>query len=334
MLKFEQQLSSKDADVLRNLASKRNFLAALKDYRLFYQDFRSFLRTFSANKQGWYFRHYAYFLKKSVYKKLGSFTFPISGLENTGASSDYVQEEKEYTVKDLELGFGENSLATGFSFFLRAREDNVPIFSLNQIYNDWLDEELDYESDEADENAVLTTGLLLDFATYFQNLFPLYQRIAKTLLANKKGLTKYIGENLLNDFLLLFSLSSQGAAIPRVDFSKFPSKSYLLENTVPKTKPPGLKLGNCESYYPKNNTGEGPFKLELWLSASDKLGVLITSEAKQKAGAPAWEDLQRGEFEAFVKAKVSDWLNQIIASTLFADRLYQKFKARLVLENI
>jgi len=81
-----------------------------------------------------------------------------------------------------------------------------------------------------------------------------HQRINKTLLANKKGLAKYIGENLLNDFLLLFSLDPQVIVIPNVDFSNLPSRSYFLEKTDPKAKPAGLKLGNCEHSYRKNST--------------------------------------------------------------------------------
>jgi hypothetical protein len=331
ILKFEQQLSSKEAALIRNIYSKRRFLADLEDYLLFYKDFRSFLRTSSH-------MHYEYFLEKSVLKKLGSFTFPISDLENA-TPADYEQREKAITIDDLEFGFGENSLATGFSFFIREKKDNVPVFSLNQIYNDWMDEELDYERDEECEN-MLAKGLILDLATYFHNIFPLYQKIHKILLLNRKSLAKYIGGNLLNDFVLLFSLNSQSAAIPIMDFSKIPWKKTFFEKAATKPEPSWLKLGGCDHYYYKNraegedNWGRTLNGIELWLNGANKLITIITPEDMQSSGYPYLVDPQSVVFDNFVKDNVNDWINQIISSTFFAENIYQKFKARMVLENI
>jgi hypothetical protein len=340
VLKFEQQLSSEDAAIIRDIYSKRRFFADLKDYRLFYKDFRNFLKTSSRI-------HYEYFRETSVLKKLGSFTFPKSSIDafpknsmdTGGAFTEYLQYEKEQTFAPLKLGFGENPWSNGFSFYLEeAGEDGDTIFSLSQIYNDWMDEELDYESDEESEN-LLARGLILDFATYFHNLFPLCQQIYKTLLANKKSLTRYIGKNLLQDFLLLFSLKAPISGFPVIDFSKLPTKKTFSKRTI-KPQTNWLKLGHCEHYYYKNKGKAGAKwvktlnDIELWLNASNKLITIITPMAGQSSSGAIFAEESSEVFDVFAKNDISDWINQIISSTFFADRLYQNFKTRIVLDNI
>lgn len=331
VLKFEQQLSPNEAAIIRDICSKRRFFADLKDYRLFYKDFRNFLKTFSRI-------HYEYFLENSVLKKLGSFTFPKNSLDTEAGFTEYIQYEKEHTFELLKFGFGENSWANGFSFFLQEEGEDDTIFSSNQIYTDWMDEELEYESDEESEN-MLAKGLILDFATYFHNLFPLYRKIYETLLTNKKSLTRYIGEALLKDFLLLFSLNSQISGIPVMDFSKLPTKKTFSEETR-KPQDNWLKLGHCDHYYYKNEAKAGAKwvrtlnDINLWLNASNKLITIITPRGEQSSNGAIFTNIHSEVFEAFVKNNISDWINQIISSTFFADKLYQNFKARLVLDNI
>lgn len=340
VLKFEQQLNLKDAAVIRDICSKRRFFAELKDYRLFYKDFRNFLKTSSRI-------HYEYFRETSVLKKLGSFTFPKNSIDafpkNSidagGAFTEYLQYEKEHTFAPLELGFGENPWSNGFSFYLEEEgEDGDTIFSLSQIYNDWMDEELDYESDEESEK-LLASGLILDFATYFHNLFPLCRQIHKTLLANKKSLTRYIGKNLLQDFLLLFSLKAPISGLPVMNFSKIPTKKTFSKRTI-KPRANWLKLGHCEHCYYKNEAkaGAGWVKtlndIDLWLNASNKLITIITPGKEQNSGGAIFAEECSEVFDAFVKNDISDWINQIISSTFFADRLYQNFKTRIVMDNI
>lgn len=328
VLKFEQELSSKDAMVIREIYSKRLFFSNLKDYRLFYKDFRSFLKTSTQMS-------YHYFLDNLVLKKLGSFAFPKNSLENDAMLANYFQEEKPYTIDNLKLGFGENYLSNGFSFFLQEPKDNDSVFSLGQFYSDWMDEELEYEKDEESEN-LLANGLILDFASYFHDLYPLYQKIHKTLGSNRKSLTRYLGENLLNDFLLLFSLKPQILEVPALDFSKLPLKKTFFNKASLDPEKAWLKLGNCERLYYKNKAGKSEkvlANIELWLGSSNELIILITKGKLQSSDEVA-VDLKSEVFNAFVKEELGDWLKQILTSTFFADRIYQKFKTRLVLDNI
>jgi hypothetical protein len=324
-LEFEQSIGSENANILRNIYSKRKFLAHLKDYRLFCKDFRNFLRNNSKV-------HYDYFREKPILRGIGSYIFPQNSIDRNRELSYYLQESTAEKINNLMIGFGGNQWVDGFTFFLKGPNKKGTVFSLSQIYNDWMDED-----DENEE--ILAEGLILDFATFFYNLQPLQEKIEEILLSSENYLVEHIGKNLFNDFVLLFSTNQESKNIPIIDFSKISIEKTFLEEDDSEIKEGWIQLGSCDHYYkneknPKESWGRSLNRVDLWLSDSDKLVTIVVPEEMQSFGYPYLVNFKSKVFDNFVKHDVNDWVNRIISSTIFADNIYQNFKSRLIIDNI
>lgn len=332
-LKITKKLTLKEAERIKNLIQKVNFLKELSDSALFKEDFSSLdkrTKNLSAVKKEIISEHIAAGIPQSLYQLQASAQNYVYG--HTAPVS--TNEKLLFSIfSSTGLGSGtkaSDAVAIGISS-VNISKENVFLSS----FSCYLMPDSKYFQN------INRFGKIFLTALFFYNKRDIYIDIKNILDKNKQKITGYLGEAFIEDLALLFSVKKGNKEVPAYLFASSSKEELFSYPNVPEyylLSKNDLGFSKLEYFYGQASfvTLEGRLRLE----GNNALSLYLEIISNHSGPGQKFDQLtnlknlrNNPEFSKFIDEKISDWLKNLDSMTSFGFNIYNKLKTKILICN-
>jgi hypothetical protein len=319
-IRYVKEISSVDAERLKEAAGTLRILQQLKDTSLFTKDVENFI--IKRDRNGIMSE------KANVSIKLKSLFQPEYEITERFNQTIYIRTFGSRIKTQLFFSCGAN-LYGNISATIANFGKNPVDFYFGEFFpkptggNSFY---LDYEGPR----------IVLSMAKFFHNRRETYDEIFEILKNNKKQFEVAAGRTFIKDLTTLFSVK-EFIEVPELTI---PSKNLEVQILGRKVKRKENVFLGTSIYHPKKSVrGEyysTEVKNELWLNERDQLIInsVPRSQSQQDAIVKIKKVRDDLEFLEFINSGIKDWARAIITEASFGNSIYDKIKTRLLVENL
>lgn len=326
ILKYMKQLNSEDAERLRSARKKIALLDNLQD--------AEYLCKAAAAYKGWKRSGKTTILLAPLSFALGKFPRPQYELVKTKEEYGFRKTAKEgqEEAESLKLVLGQTNNSPGITLAVEQYGD--PLFLLGPFYA---------EKHVKNLHALLfplyvkDNGVICEIASFFNNRKEIYEKIYAVLGAEAEKISEALGKEFFEDLIALFAVPKEEGKLLDFLITTVPMEKHLWPEQAKETQALFIQKSML---YPAGRCGSHWFNPDVestvWLKENNQLIIdtVIT------CGITSWnheniEEVAKEEpFLAFVNNEINELLKQTVAMANFGTKIYEKVKARILLENI